>query len=136
MTLKITLKPNERMIVGRAVLRNGNTKCHLMVENSVPILREKDIIGEKQADAPARRIYYIIQLMYIDEENLKDYHKTYWSLVHDFIKAVPSTTGIIDQINKNILNEKYYHALKLTKKLLKYEQELLNQYSELTENPL
>ena len=136
MTLKITLKPNERMIVGRAVLRNGDMKCNLIIENKVPILREKDIIGENQADSPARRIYYIIQLMYIDEENPQDYHKTYWSLVHDFLEAVPSATGIIDQINENILSEKYYQALKVTKKLLKYEQELLNQFTELTENSI
>jgi flagellar protein FlbT len=136
MALKITLRPNERMIVGRAVLRNGNTKCNLMIENNVPILREKDIIGEKQADSPARRIYYIIQLMYIDEENLKDYHKTYWSFVQDFIGAVPSATGIIDQINENILSEKYYHALKLTKTLLKYEQKLISEYSEMTEDTI
>jgi flagellar protein FlbT len=136
MTLKITLKPNERMIIGRAVLRNGDMKCNLMIENKVPILREKDIIGENQADSPARRIYYIIQLMYIDEENIKEYHKTYWTLVRDFIKAVPSATGIVDQINQNILSEKYYHALKMTKKLLTYEIDLFNQFSKATENPI
>ena len=128
MALKITLKPNERMIIGRAVIRNGDTKCNLIIENSVPILREKDIIGEKQADSPARRIYYIIQLMYIDQEKSHQYHKTYWSLVHDFVKAAPSVTGTIDKISEHIINNRYYQALKLTKKLVKYEQELLTQF--------
>jgi flagellar protein FlbT len=134
MALKITLKPNERMIIGRAVLRNGDTKCNLIIENSVPILREKDIIGEKEADSPARRIYYIIQLMYIDQENPHQYHKAYWRLVQDFVKAAPSVISTIDQISEHIINDRYYQALKLTKKIVKYEQNLFKQFFEYTEN--
>ena len=43
MGLKITLKPGERMIIGGAVITNAGTKCHFIVENTVPILRDKDI---------------------------------------------------------------------------------------------
>ena len=47
MALKITLKPNEKMIVGGAVITNGNIKnTNLIIENNVPILRQKDIISE------------------------------------------------------------------------------------------
>ena len=71
MALKITLKPNERMIIGGAVLANGNSKeCNLLIENNVPILREKDILSEKDADKLCSQIYFTIQLMYIDEKNL------------------------------------------------------------------
>lgn len=125
MALKITLKPHERMIIGGAVVTNGNTKCNLLVENKVPILREKDIMNEKDADSPCRRIYFAIQLMYIDEENLITHHNTYWKLVQDVVKAAPSTLGLIDQISEHILSSRYYQALKLTRKLIAYEQEVL-----------
>lgn len=125
MALKITLKPHERMVIGGAVVTNGNTKCNLLVENKVPILREKDIMNEKDADSPCRRIYFAIQLMYIDEENLITHHNTYWKLVQDVVKAAPSTLGLIDQISEQILSSRYYQALKLTGKLIAYEQEVL-----------
>jgi len=40
MALKITLKPNEKMIVGGAVITNANIRnTDLIIENNVPILR-------------------------------------------------------------------------------------------------
>ena len=126
MPLKITLKPHERMIVGGAVITNGNTRCDLLIENKVSILRQKDIMSEKDADSPCRKIYFTIQLMYIDEENLIEYHNTYWKLVQDIVKAAPSMLALIDQISEHILNNKYYQALKLARKLIDYEQEVID----------
>ena len=126
MPLKITLKPNERMIVGGAVVSNGSTRCDLHIENKVPILRQKAIMREKDADSPCRKIYFTIQLMYIDEENLTEHHNTYWRLVQDIVKAAPSTLALIDQISEYILNNKYYQALRLARKLIDYEQEIID----------
>ena len=126
MPLKITLKPQERMIVGGAVITNGNTRCDLLIENKVSILRQKDIMSEKDADSPCRKIYFTIQLMYIDEENLIEHHNTYWKLVQDIVKAAPSMLALIDQISEHILNNKYYQALKLARKLIDYEQEVID----------
>jgi flagellar biosynthesis repressor protein FlbT len=130
MALKITLKPGERMILCGAVLTNGSvTSCDLIIENKTPILRQKDILTEENATSPCRRIYYAIQLMYIDESNLATYHKIYWDLVKDLVQAAPSTIGLIDSINEHILQRRYYQALKLTKKLIEYEQEAVNRVS-------
>ena len=126
MPLKITLKPHERMIVGGAVISNGNTRCDLLIENEVPVLRQKDILREKDADSPCRKIYFTIQLMYIDEENLTEHHNTYWKLVQDTIKAAPSMLVLIDQISDHILNSEYYQALRLARKLIDYEQEIID----------
>jgi flagellar protein FlbT len=126
MSLKIILKPGERMIIDRAVISNGNSKCTFIVENRVPILREKDILGEKDANSPARRIYFTIQLMYIDQEQHAQYHPKYWELVKDFITAAPSSKPMINDISEHILKGQYYLALKLTKKLIRYETEILN----------
>ena len=125
MPLKIKLKPNERMIVGGAVITNGNTRCDLLIENKVSILRQKDIMREEDADSPCRKIYFTIQLMYIDEENLIEHHNTFWELVQDIVKAAPSMLALIDQISEHILNNKYYQALKLARKLIDYEQEII-----------
>ena len=58
MALKITLKPGERMIIGGAVVTNGNSaSCDLVDRKQVPILRQKDILTEEKANSPCRRIY-------------------------------------------------------------------------------
>jgi flagellar protein FlbT len=94
MALKITLKPHEKMILGGAVITNGNSKGELIIENSVPILRQKDIMSEKEANSPCRRIYFVIQLMYVDEENLVTHHNTYWKLVQSLVEAAPCNLSL------------------------------------------
>jgi flagellar protein FlbT len=125
MALKINLKPHERLIVGGAVISNGNSKSELIVENSVPVLREKDILREKDAHTPCKRIYFMIQLMYVDEKDLVEKHNIYWTLVKEVAKAAPSTVRLIGQISEDILNNRYYQALKLAKKLIEYEEEAM-----------
>ena len=125
MALKITLKPGERIIVGGAAIKNGSSSTSLLVENPVPILRQRDILTQEQADTPCKRIYLVVQLMYIDGTNLATHHKTYWSLVKDLLKAAPSTLLFVDRISDLILGAKYYQALKMARKLIEYEEEVV-----------
>jgi flagellar protein FlbT len=125
MPLKITLKPRERLILGGAVVTNGDTSAHLLVENEVPILRERDILAEPKADSPCRRIYFAVQLMYVDPERLPEHHRLYWMLVQDVLAAAPSTAKFTNRISQLILEKKYYQALKVSRQLIDYEQELM-----------
>ena len=107
-------------------MTNGNTKnTDLIIENNVPVLRQKDILTEKEATTHCSRIYFIIQLMYIDEENLTTHQPIYWKLVRELLEAAPRLTGHIDEINEDILGGKYYQALKLASELVHFEQEVL-----------
>jgi flagellar biosynthesis repressor protein FlbT len=126
MPLKIVLKPSEKLIIGGAVIANGPAKSSFIIENYVPILREKDIMSVQMADSPCKRIYFAIQLMYVDEKNMPEHHKTFWDLVKDVSEAAPSRKLLLKEISENILNYKYYQALKLTRKLIEYEQEVIN----------
>jgi flagellar protein FlbT len=123
--LKIILKPHEKFIIGKAVIANGDAKSTFVVENDVPILREKDIMSLAAADTPCKKIYFAIQLMYVDEQNLSEHHKTYWELVKDVAAAAPSRKPMLQEISEHILNDRYYQALKLTKKLIDYEREVI-----------
>jgi flagellar protein FlbT len=126
MALKIALKPHERLIIGGAVIVNGSTGTDLVVENNVPILRQKDIMSLKDADSPCRRIYFTIQLMYVDEKDLAEHHRIFSELIKDVAEAAPSQKGLIAEINDFVLNRKYYQALRSTKKLIDYEQEVID----------
>ncbi|MGB9327255.1 MAG: flagellar biosynthesis repressor FlbT [Pseudolabrys sp.] len=46
----------------------------MFVEGDAPLLREKGIIKEKQANTPAKRIYLALQLMYTARDPRLDVH--------------------------------------------------------------
>ena len=126
MALKLKLKPHEKLIIDGAVIRNGGSRCELFIENNVPLLREKDIIGVNEADSPCKKVYFVIQMMYVDEKNIAQHHKTYWGLVRDIIEAAPSTKLMFQVISNHILRDNFYLALKAAQKLIEYEQEVMN----------
>lgn len=131
MPLKITLKPGERVIVGGAVLTNGSTVAHLLVENRVPLLREKDILTEAQATTPCKKIYLVVQLMYIGDGLTSELAQLYWDLVRDVLAAAPSTNDLISQISAYIVESSFYPALKIARKLISYEEELMDHATKL-----
>lgn len=124
MSLKVELKPGERLIVGNCVITNSDQRTRLFIDGKAPILREKDILTAETANSPAKRIYFAVQLMYIHEDVAK-LSEDYFKLVNDIISAAPSTIRIVDEINNEILTGQLYKALKAAKKLIQYEQELL-----------
>ncbi len=126
MSLKIRLKPLEKMLIGNAVITNGDRTTEFFIENKVPILREKELMKEDAASTPGRRIYFLVQLMYVDEENFETYHNQFWEIVRQVILAAPSTTPIITDICHEIMNRRYYQALKEARHLVDYEQELVD----------
>ncbi len=130
MALKLSLKPQEKVIIGGAVITNGNTACNLLIENNVPILREKDILTEEQADTFCKKIYLVVQLMYLSEEINLDLTEHYTRLVEELLTAAPSMNDLISGISGYILNGKYYQALKLAQQLIQYEEELLTYATE------
>ena len=107
------------------MIRNGSRPAEFMIENNVPILREKDILSERDVATVAQKIYFIIQLMYIDRESISEYHKKYQQLVNEIILAAPSTKDLLAQIEAKVVEMDFYHALKLTGNLIEYEKELI-----------
>ncbi|OGW40179.1 MAG: flagellar protein FlbT [Nitrospirae bacterium GWC2_56_14] len=131
MALKITLKPHEKIMIGGAVLTNGPSICHFHVENKVPILRQDAMLSERDVDTPCKRVYFVIQLMYISGGITTELSQLYWDLAKDIVEAAPSTRDLISQISQSLLDNQYYQALKTAKKLIQYEKELVAHVSEL-----
>ena len=131
MPLKLTLKPGERVILSGAVIKNGPTVSHLQIENQVTLLREKDILTEIEATTPCKKVYLVVQLMYIGDGLTSELAQVYWDLVRDILAAAPSTNDLISQISAYILSSDFYPALKVAKKLISYEEELLDHATKL-----
>lgn len=124
MGLKVELKPGERIIIGDSVVTNDDQRTRLVVEGDAPILREKDILTVELADTPCKRIYLVVQLMYL-ARNPSAHHRLYFQLVAEVVQAAPSTHAYFDRINNFILTNNLYKALKETQRLIEYEKELL-----------
>jgi flagellar biosynthesis repressor protein FlbT len=124
MALKVELKPHERIIIGDCVVTNSDQRTRLLIDGTVPILREKAIMTPDRADTPAKRVYLAVQLMYTSKDP-RLYHEVYFALVRDILKAAPSVWPYIESINNHILTGEVYKALKYANKLIIYEQEIL-----------
>jgi flagellar protein FlbT len=124
MSLKVELKPHERLVIGNCLITNADQRTRLFIDGRAPVLREKDILSAATADSPAKRIYFAVQLMYL-EENVDKLTREYFALVTDLVRAAPSTTPIVDEINNEILTGQLYKALRAAKKLIQHEQDIL-----------
>jgi len=126
MPLRLSLKAGERLIVGGAVVKNAGHRTALLIENDVPILRGSEVMALDDADSPCRRIYFAIQLMYVDTANLAEHRQLYLQLVQDVLEASPSTAALLKEISALVVDGHYYKALKRARKLIAYEQELIS----------
>lgn len=125
MPLRVELKPGERVIIGNAVIRNGEQRTRFFIEGEAPILREKDIFTLETANTPAKRIYLAVQLMYLNGD-ITGHHEVYFPLVREFLAAAPSSIFIISEVNNLLLTGDFYKALKEAKKLIAFEEETLS----------
>ncbi len=124
MALVIDLKPQEKILIGEAVITNSSSRTRLHIAGDAPIIRQKDIMREEDTDTPCKKIYFLIQCMYISR-NPEEYHEKYFASMEEIQKAAPSCTIFFIQINEQILSATYYKALKLAKQLIEHERELL-----------
>jgi flagellar protein FlbT len=126
MALVLTLKPQERIILGGAVVRNhGAYSARLMIETTVPILRCPDILPESDASTPCGRIYMAIELMYIQPEQREECMKIYLTLTKELLAAAPSMTPLLEEVSPLVVAGEYYKALQKMKHLLRREKDLL-----------
>ena len=124
MALIIDLKPGEKILIGTAVITNDSQRTRLHISGEAPILREKDVLQEEEADTPCRKVYFLAQCMYL-ARNPREYHPKYFELLKIIQQAAPSTSIFFMRINEQIIQGNYYKALREAKDLITHEDELL-----------
>ena len=85
MPLKLSLKPGEKFVLNGAVVQNGDRRGVLVLQNKASVLREKDIMQEEEANTPARRIYFPVMMMYLDEPNADRYYDEFVRRLTEFM---------------------------------------------------
>jgi flagellar protein FlbT len=123
----LSLKPGERFVLNGAVVQNGDRRGVLVLQNKASVLREKDIMQAEEANTPARRIYFPLMMMYLDEVNAARYYDEFVRRLTEFMGAVrnPEILAECVAISKQCMEREYYKSLMLCRKLIEYEDERL-----------
>jgi len=124
MALKLSLKPGERLVINGAVIANVDRRTTLIVHNKASILREKDILQEENVNSPAKRIYFPIMLMYMDQGTTDKFYEEFVKRMTEFMSAISSPDAINDcvQVSRDVMDKNYYKALMNCKKLVAFEE--------------
>ena len=128
--LIIKLGPKERILINGAVIENGDRRSRInILTANANILRLKDAIHPKDANTPVRRACYLAQLILsgdVDQmstwDRLSGQTQTLASI---FIDNKSAST--LDQIRISISEKDAYSCLKLFRRLLPLEVQLLRE---------
>lgn len=119
MSLKLRLKPHEKVLIGHAVVRNGDKPAMLNIENNVPVLREKDILKEEAVATPEERLYFLIQLMYVDQDDLPRYLLLFQEQAELMRSANSGLEAELEVLMRLVAARDYYNALKTVRRMMK-----------------
>lgn len=123
MPLKLSLKPGERFVLNGAVVQNGDRRGVLVLQNKASVLREKDIMQSEEANSPARRVYFPVMMMYLDEAAADRYYDEFVRRIGEFMSVIRNPDVLADcvAISKHVMSREYYKALMTCRKLMEYE---------------
>ena len=127
MPLKLSLKPNEKIVLNGAVIQNGDRRTTLLLQNKASVLREKDIMQLEEANTPVRRIYLPIMLMYLQGHESSEQYSEFALRMTEFmgVVRVPAILEECVNVSREVMSGEYYKALSRCRKLMDYEAERL-----------
>jgi len=127
MPLKLSLKPGERFVLNGAVVQNGDRRGTLILQNKASVLREKDIMQAEDVSSPARRVYFPVMMMYLDEGAAARHYDDFVRRMTEFMGVISNPDVLADcvGISKHVLAREYYKALMTCRKLIDYEDSRL-----------
>ena len=125
-TLKITLKPGEKIYVNGAVIRTDR-KVSLEFLNDVQFLLENHVMQPEAARTPLRQLYFIIQIMLMSPQEADDaramFRKSLPRLIDSFTSdAIKADLKQIDQL---VTEGQVYDAMKMLRGLFPREDNIL-----------
>jgi len=127
MPLKLSLKPGERFVLNGAVVQNGDKRGVLILQNKASVLREKDILQPEDANTPARRIYFPVMMMYLDEGSAEKFYDDFAQRLTEFMGVIknPDVLASCVAASRHVMAREYYKGLLAARKLIEYEDERL-----------
>jgi flagellar protein FlbT len=114
MTLKISLAPAECVVIGKARVENGGQhRCTLIITGNEVVLRQKRVMREREATTPMKRLYFVVQCMYLADDKLArdGLFRLFGDVVREAVHAWPSLTLDVTRVGEQVLAGNDYSAL-------------------------
>jgi flagellar protein FlbT len=125
--LKLTLKPDERIVINGCVIRNSNRRQTLTIESrNVDVVRGKDLLGPDEAATPVARVYYLIQTALI-RADLREKHVPEIQSQLAILATVfgPGNVSHVFEAANYVSQSDFYRAMSELRPLLAHEKVLL-----------
>ena len=125
-TLKISLKPNEKIYINGAVVR-VDRKVTIELMNDVQFLLESHVLQPSEASTPLRQLYFMVQVMLMDPLGAPQAREM-------FRRSLPMLIASFDnqdickglkQIDRMVGEDHIYEALKAIRSLYPLERRAL-----------
>jgi flagellar protein FlbT len=135
-TLKISLRPNEKIYINGAVIR-VDRKVTLELMNDVQFLLESHVIQADQASTPLKQLYFIVQIMLINPAGAVEARDM-------FRRSLPMLIASFDnqdickglkQIDRMVGEDEIYEALKAIRALYPLERKALEDNDDIPQAP-
>ncbi|TPW26905.1 flagellar biosynthesis repressor FlbT [Pararhizobium mangrovi] len=125
-TLRISLKPGEKIFVNGAVLR-VDRKTSLEFLNDVTFLLESHVIQPEEATTPLRQLYFIVQMMLIEPAAAGQARRMFEKSVALLLECFEDERmrNEVMAIEQMIARERHFEALKAIRTLYPREDEIL-----------
>jgi flagellar biosynthesis repressor protein FlbT len=125
MALKLTLKPDERIIVNGCAMRNSSRRHVLTIESQADVIRGQDLLDPEGAATPVRRVYFLIQTA-LTRTDLRD------DLLTPIQKQLAVLATVFGGSNVALIFEAanfvsigdYYKALRSLRPVMRHEEEV------------
>lgn len=125
-TLKITLKPGEKIYVNGAVIRTDR-KVSLEFLNDVQFLLENHVMQPEAAHTPLRQLYFIVQIMLMSPQEADDaramFRKSLPRLIDSF--SSDAIKADLKQVDQLVAEGQVYDAMKMLRGLFPREDNIL-----------
>jgi flagellar biosynthesis repressor protein FlbT len=123
MTLRISLRDGEKVIVNGAVLRSTG-RTNLSVESKAAILRGRDMMDAQEANTPATRLYHACISAYIDPERSEAHHENIVAALTDVMATLhlPVAKAAAASFAHLVAMADYYRALADCRSLIAIER--------------
>jgi flagellar biosynthesis repressor protein FlbT len=126
-TLKISLKPNEKIYINGAVIK-VDRKVTMELLNDVQFLLESHVLQPEDASTPLRQLYFMLQVMLMDPAGAPAARTL-------FRQSLPRTLASFEdqeiraglkQIDRMVGEDRVYEALKSLRTLYRFEEKVLS----------
>lgn len=137
-TLKISLKPNEKIYINGAVVK-VDRKMTVEFLNDVQFLLESHVLQADEATTPLRQLYFIIQVMLINPSGAVQAREMFRKSLPLLLASFedPQIRAILKHVDRMVGEGHVYEALKTIRTLYGLESAVLSHAaSNLAQEPL